>query len=254
MKRLTTACACLVIMISTGAQAGDPLHNGISLQSDIGRKSAESQQKIDSLFNDRQQLLQAYQKAERELQSLQRYDDHLQRMVTAQERRIESLQQQMAQIDVTHREVLPLISRMMQTLRQFIGLDVPFLLQERRERVDQLEALLDRPDATLAEKYRRVLEAYQVETEYGRTLEAYRGELEPARQERTVDYLRVGRLVLIYRSLDGKELGIWNQRNKSWQPLPDIYRNAVSQGFRVAKKQVAPDLLQLLVPAPESAP
>lgn len=251
MKLSATICGCLVFAAAT-VSAADALQSSLRLQTEIGQKAAESQRQVDRLIDDKQRLLQDYRETQQELKSLQRYDAHLQRMVEAQASRITTLQQQMAEIDVTHREVLPLMSRMTETLRQFITLDVPFLLDERRQRVLQLEALLDSPDASLAEKYRRVLDAYQIETEYGRTLEAYRGRLEPAEQDRTVDFLRVGRLALIYRSLDGSELGIWNQRKRTWQPLPADYRNAVSQGFRVAKKQLAPDLLQLLVPAPES--
>ena len=41
---------------------------------------------------------------------------------------------------------------------------------ERRQRAANLKNLLDQPDVSVAEKYRRVMEAYQVETEYGHVL------------------------------------------------------------------------------------
>jgi len=173
--------------------------------------------------------------------------------VAAQERKIIALEQQMEEIDVTHREVIPLMLRMTETLEQFIELDVPFLLEERRHRVNRLQDLLDLPDVSVAEKYRQVLEAYQVETEYGRTIEVYRGTLESANRARTVDFLRIGRLTLLYRSLDGSDSGIWNQKSRSWQTMPDDYQSSLSRGFRVARKQVAPDLLKLPVQAPEAA-
>jgi len=241
-------CCCFPL---SSLQASDPLRSSIQLQTEIGRGAAQSQQQIDGLFDEQQGLLHEYKQTDSELRSLQRYDDHLQKMVSAQEQKIISLEQQMDEIDVTHREVIPLMSRMIETLEQFIELDVPFLLEERRQRVARLQRLLDRPDVSLAEKYRQVMEAYQVETEYGRTIEAYRGTLEPAQRGRTVDFLRVGRLALIYRTLDASDTGVWDQKNRSWQALPEDYRSSLSQGFRVARKQVAPDLLKLPVSAPE---
>ncbi len=235
----------------TSALADDPLRSSIRLQTEAGHAAVKSQRQVDRLFAEKQHLLDEYKQTHSELQSLQRYNNHLQKMVAAQAQTITSLEQQMDEIAVTHREVIPLMSRMIETLAQFIELDLPFLLAERRQRVQRLQALIDRPDLSVAEKYRQVMEAYQVETEYGRTIETYRDRLQQADLERTVDYLRVGRLTLIYRTLDGSESGVWNQQNRSWQPLPDDYQRSLSQGMRIANKQLAPELLQLPVPAPE---
>ena len=264
MKTLALACACLVIPF-TPLHAGDPLQGSIRLQTEVGRDAVQSQQQVDQLFDEKQRLLQEYRQIKSELRSLQQYDNHLQKMISAQEQKILSLQQQMDEIDVTHRGVIPLMARMVETLEQFIELDVPFLLDERRQRAAALKNLLDQPDVSVAEKYRRVMEAYQVETEYGRTMEAYQVEAEYGRtmvaypgslqqdgQDKTVDFLRVGRIGLIFRSVDGREMGFWNPTSRSWQPLAEDYRRPLSQGFRMARKQVTPDLLKLLVPAPEA--
>ena len=131
---------------------------------------------------------------------------------------------------------------------------MPFLLDERRQRVDQLRDLLHQPDATVAEKYRRIMEAYQIETDYGRTLEAYRATLKTGSGDRSVDFLRVGRVALLYRSLDGADAGVWDRRTQSWQALPEQYRSALKQGFRVARKQTTPELLVLPLQAAEVLP
>jgi len=252
MKAVAAICAYLSCIFTLSfAQAGDPLQRSIRLQTEVGHKAIQSQKQVDLLFDEQQRLLHEHNQTRNELQSLQRYDNHLQKMVSAQERKIVALQQQMEEIDVTHREVIPLMSRMTETLERFVELDVPFLLEERRRRVKKLQDLLDLPDVSVAEKYRQVMEAYQVETEYGRTIEVYRGTLEPANRARTVDFLRIGRLALIYRSLDGSDSGIWNQQSRSWQTMSDDYQSSLNRGFRVARKQVAPDLLKLLVSAPE---
>ncbi len=63
----------------------------------------------------------------------------------------------------------------------------------------------DKEHALNAERYRRLLEAYQIELDYGRTMISYKGKLEDGRE---ADFVRVGRVSLLYRTADGEEVGI----------------------------------------------
>lgn len=232
------------------ARAANPVDSSIQLQTETDRASLKSQKRVDQLSDRTRELLHEYRQATRELQSLRAYNDHLQRMVSTQQQALASLESQLDDVQVTQREIIPLLGRMVDTLAQFIELDRPFLLEERRQRVEQLRVLLDRPDASVAEKYRRVMEAYQVETDYGRTIEAYRGTLQHDGRERMVDFLRVGRIALFYRALDGTEAASWDPGSQSWQGLSNEYRGTLKQAFAVARKQSAPELLTLPLPAP----
>jgi hypothetical protein len=240
--------------LAGNALAADPLKASIELQSASDLAATRSQQRIDKISDETRELLQEYRLANRELDSLRAYDDHLERMVRAQEQTMADLDRQLEEVQVTHRDVMPLMSRMVDTLEQFVELDIPFLLDERRTRIRQLQDLLDRPDATVSEKYRRVMEAYQIETDFGRSIEAYRGTLHDPGGERSVDFLRVGRIALLYRSLDGTQAGAWNPAAHDWETLAPDYLPALKQGFRVAKKQAAPELLMIPVQAPEVLP
>ncbi|HER19893.1 MAG TPA: DUF3450 domain-containing protein, partial [Chromatiales bacterium] len=111
--------------------------------------------------------------------------------------------------------------------------------------------MMDRADVTISEKYRRLLESYQIEYDYGRNIEAYSGELEEGGETRTVDFLRIGRLALLYQTLDGQETGVWHPSERRWEKLGDEYRASVSEGIRMARKQVAPDLIRIPLSAPE---
>jgi len=91
------------------------------------------------------------------------------------------------------------------------------------------------------------MEAYQVEMDYGRTLEAYPGLHTIDGQERNVDFLRIGRTALIYQTRDAGMQGIWNKQTRQWEPLSSDYRTQITKGLRMAKKQMAPDLLMLPV-------
>ena len=233
------------------APAGD-LNEGLEIQKRMLQDASASQAHIDQIHGQTQGLLGEYSRVTRELESLKHYDDHLERMIQQQADSVTQLQRQLDGVDISQREILPLMSRMVQALSRFIELDLPFLLQERRQRVAGLASMIDAPDVSVAEKYRRILDAYRIEMDYGRSVEAYRGTLAASTGEGIVEFLRVGRLILIYQSMDGSETAIWDRQAASWIPLPEDYRLALGKAFRVARKQAAPDLLQLPVFVPES--
>jgi len=109
-----------------------------------------------------------------------------------------------------------------------------------------LEVLED----AISEKYRRIIEAYQIELEYGRTLDTYEGPIDVGGVVRTVEFVRLGRVALLYQTLDGAETGYWNTQEHKWV-IDNDYAHAVSEARRVAKKSGAPDLLTIPVPAPQ---
>jgi hypothetical protein len=98
----------------------------------------------------------------------------------------------------------PLVIRMIDGLEQFVEMDVPFNLDERRDRVEFLRTNVDRSDLTVAEKFRQVLEAYNIELQYGRGFETYSDTIELAGGPREVDFLRIGRIALVYQTTDGR--------------------------------------------------
>jgi hypothetical protein len=110
--------------------------------------------------------------------------------------------------------------------------------------------MMPRADVTISEKYRRILEAYQIELEYGRTLEAYQGRLGMGADARTVEFVRLGRVSLMYRTIDGSETGYYDAAKKTW--VADAsYKHAVETAIRVAKRDGAAELLTVPVPAPQ---
>ena len=142
------------------------------------------------------------------------------------------------------------MTRMIEGLEKFVSLDVPFLIDERTERVERLKELMDEPNVTVAEKFRKVMEAYQIENEYGRTIESYEATLPTdGGGERTVEFLRIGRIALMYQSADGSVTGRWDQGSRQFVDASE-YRNAVKQGLDVATQKIAPVLLTLPVAAP----
>jgi hypothetical protein len=188
-----------------------------------------------------------YARAVTDVASLERFNQLQEEQVRSQEEEMASIQRQLVEIDTTNRELLPLMQRMVDTLARFVELDVPFLIEERTARVDNLKRVMERADVSIAEKYRLILDAYQSELDYGRTLEAYEGK---GPDGRTVEFARLGRVTLLYRTLDGSEAGYWDAEKKDWVRDPS-YQEAVEQAIRRGNEDGAPELLTVPVPAPQ---
>ena len=232
---------------------GSSLDRPLSVQGQAQQEAVQSQDKIDKLADQTSDLSVHYKSILAELDNARIYNDQLEKLVSSQQQETLSLERQLKEIDVTERQILPFIQRMLTTLDEFVKLDVPFLTEERHNRLQQLHSMMDDASVSIAEKYRRVMEAYQVETDYGRNIEAYRNKLNQNGSERLVDFLRVGRVALLYRTLDGSDSGYWDQGKRRWISMGDEFSRAVADGLRIARKEAAPALIDVPVSAPEQA-
>ncbi|MEO2268599.1 DUF3450 domain-containing protein [Pseudoalteromonas pernae] len=218
---------------------------------EINKLATASQTKIDNIADNMQTRLQKFKALNKEIDGLSVYNAQLNKQISNQVEEMANLNASMDQVSVIERQITPLMLRMIEGLEQFVSLDVPFLEQERAQRVAHLRKLMDRADVASSEKFRRVLEAYQVEVDYGRTIEAYTSLLSVDGVEREVDFLRIGRLELIYLTRDGKQAGAWDKDTKQFVKLDDSTINQINKGLRIARKQLAPDMLTLPIQAAE---
>ncbi len=225
----------------------------MSAQQQTDAAARESQQRVDQIVEQTRSLASEYSAVVKENDGLEVYNALLRKQVEAQNREISQLDDSMTKVTVIERQVIPLMMRMIDALEQFIALDSPFLMDERTERIASLRSMMERSDVTAAEKFRRVMEAYQIENDYGRTIEAYQGSQNVDGSDREVDYLRVGRVGLYYQTLDTQYSGAWDQQSRQWVALGNESRGQIRDGLRIARKQTAPDLLMLPVSAPEVA-
>ena len=204
------------------------------------------QQQVDQLHEKTRNLVDDYYAHLKLVQGLRMYNRMLQQQLNAQDDEIVLLQTSISEVATVERQILPLMSRMIDGLDQFVALDVPFLLEERRKRINGLRALLPRADVTVAEKTRRVMEAYQIENDYGRTIEAYKAKLELPGASFDADFLRVGRVTLMYRVVGSEDVGYWDIAGQAWVPLGSgRWRRYINQGLKVARQEVAPELISV---------
>ena len=176
-----------------------------------------------------------------------RYNMHIEAQLRSQEQQIAGIEEQIAQLDTTAVDVQPLIQRMFDDLVEFVANDVPFFKEERDQRIERLRELMARVDASPSEKFRRILEAYQIEMEYGRTMSSYRQTLADGRE---ADILRLGRVSLMYRTIEDEETGYWDHERKEWVRDQSAARS-IEDALGIAKEERAPDLIVVPVPAPQ---
>ena len=256
MHRLKTIA--FAVIYSVGALVGTAQANTVDAVLKVSQAKTQaaqrSQQKIDSLAKETDDLLQDYKTVMKQVDGLRVYNARLEKQIQNQLQRIKDIEQSIEDVTVIQRQVTPLVIRMIDSLDQFIKLDIPFQLEERQVNVDQIRNNIDRSDLSVAEKFRQVLEAYKIENEYGRTIESYKGSVDIDGVDREVTFLRVGRIALLYQTTDTEVTGAWDRDAKQFVQLDKgEYRGAVLSGIRIARKEKSIEVLKLPLLAPEVA-
>lgn len=216
----------------------------------LNEQGKASQQRINKIADDTQSLNNKYKAILKEIEGLKIYNDQQRRQIVAQERTMDELLISMNQVTVIQRQITPLMIRMTDSLEQFVNLDVPFQMKERKDRIAAIREVIDRADVVVSEKFGAMLNAFQIESEYGRTIEAYADAL--PNTNKIVDFLRVGRVALVYQTTDGSESGFWNKNKKQFEVLDDEYYSQIRNGIRIARKQLAVDIVVMPILAPET--
>lgn len=254
-KRHVVESVALVLglLCMAGGAVAQEVEGVLDTAASMDDAARRSQANIDQTVDEARSLERQYSAIIKEIDGLEVYNALLQKQIDSQNQEMADLNRSIDQVSVIERQVTPLMLKMIEALDQFVELDVPFLLEERRQRVAFLRTLLERSEVTVAEKFRRLLEAYEIENDYGRTIESFKGSLEVDGASREVDFLRIGRTALLYQTVDAEIFGMWDNAKREWASLPGEYRNQIRAGIRMAHKQVAPNLLLLPIAAPENA-
>ena len=253
-RQLTSAVlAASVIAVAGGVFAQSVTVDQV-LQSTQRRLNLaqESQERINAVVEGARSLTDQYRSVNKEIDGLKVYNRLMTAQTNGQNATLEDISISMDQVDVINRQIFPLMERMIDGLEQSIALDIPFLMDERSKRIADLKLIMERSDVSVAEKFRKVMEAYQIENDYGISNEYYVQALEIGGTIREYSMLRIGRIGLYFQSGDTSVTGWWNAEIGAFEELGNEHRNEVRKGIRVARQLIAPELVLLPVPAPVS--
>jgi hypothetical protein len=251
-RRMTQALVAAGIIAASGsvfAQTVDQV-----LQADQRRLTLaqQSQERINETVETTRSLEDQYRGIMKEIDGLRVYNRLMGAQTTGQQATLDDINLSMDQVDMINRQIVPLMTRMIDGLEQSIALDVPFLMDEREDRIQTLKDLLERSDVSVAEKFRKVMEAYQIELDYANTAEAYEQTLTFGDETRNYNILRIGRVGLYFQSADATITGRWDHEAREWVE-DNSARNEVRTGLRMARQLIAPEIIVVPVSAPTPA-
>ena len=216
-------------------------------QVDASSESINAQKKIDELDDESKKIFYEYKDATAEYKGLKTYDDQLQKIIYSQEEEIASLLNQIDSLDETNKDILPFLKRMIDTLREFIKLDIPFLYDQRMAKVNNLDDILLRSNVTTAEKFRKVFEAYQAEYNFGNTIETYDDIMMINGDELSVSFFRLGRIGYYYKTLNGNNSGYWDKDLSAWVNMGSKLSSEIDSAIEIANRQAPPNFINLPV-------
>lgn len=233
-------------LVSHAALSDDNIHQSFKATHQTQLMAEQSQAKVSQLADEQRKLLADYQRFENQADYQQAYNDELRQKIVAQQENLSQLRDEINTLALTKQQLLPLLRKMTQSLEAFIKVDLPFQRQARLESIAQLKAFLNEPEASVADKFRRVFEQYQTENDANYQLASGQTEIvTTSGQAMRVALLRVGRIALYYQSLDQSSQAIWDPAQQDWRALDTSYARAITQGIRIALDQATPELLEL---------
>ncbi|MDH4125428.1 MAG: DUF3450 domain-containing protein [Gammaproteobacteria bacterium] len=252
-RRISVAFLAASLFAATGSVFAQTVDQVLQAQDRRLDLAQQSQERINNVVEGTRSLEDQYRAINKEIDGLKVYNRLMAAQTSGQEAVLEDISLSMDQVDVINRQIFPLMERMIDGLESSINLDVPFLMEERTNRVNTLKDIMEQSNVSVAEKFRKVMEAYQIENDYGNSVDEYQQVIElDDGSTRTYNVLRIGRVGLYFQSDDTQITGRWSMEEKRWV-IDNAARNEVRKGLRMAKQLIAPELILIPISAPVEA-
>ncbi|MEX1252053.1 MAG: DUF3450 domain-containing protein [Hyphomonas sp.] len=224
--------AALIAGLAIPAHA--QLREALTTGEQATRKAEQVQDQINQLDDSRSDMVREYRTLLQRRDAAELFARQQELVVQSQREEITSLTEQLGSIDDITAQTVPMLLSMIEDLKQFVAADLPFKADERKTRLDSLDALMRTPNVTTAEQYRMIMEAYSAEMEYGRTIDTWQEEIAIGGNPTTVDMFLYGRVSLVYITQDGKAAR-YDRASGEWQPLSGSYAAEIRRAVRVAQ-------------------
>jgi hypothetical protein len=164
------------------------------------------------------------------------------------EENIKNLEFQKDEILTLRKRLDPYLEEIVKRLETFIEEDLPFLPEDRQKRLDILWSTLNNYTNDLSEKLRVVLEnGLKIETQYyGQAIEAEEDQtINIDGSDTQVTIFRLGRLMMLYMTIDGTRIGRYNPETRQWEALPENLLRNVRRILEIAQSKRTAEIVEL---------
>ena len=238
-KRLMLASVGGLLM---AAPASAQLESALTTAKSSTAASAASQQRVERLDDEADNSVREYRAVLQQTDNIALFVAQQDIFLQSQKAEIASLNRQLGTVEQIKQGMSPMMLKMAAEIEDSIEADMPFNLAERRARVQRMKDTLADPDVSPAEQYRQVLNAFKIEVSYGQGIDSYEG-AHPTRPGNVVNFLRYGRVALVYMTKDESEIARYNLDTKSWDVLSGADGLSVRQAIRIARGEAAPGIV-----------
>ena len=238
-KRLMLAGIAGALMT---APASAQLESALNTAKASTSASAASQQRVERLDDEADTAVREFRAVLQQKDNIALFVAQQDIFLQSQKSEIASLRRQLGTVEQIKQGMSPMMLKMAAEIEDAIKSDMPFNLSERLARVDRMKNVLADPDVSPAEQYRQVLNAFKIEVSYGQGIDSYEG-AHPNKPGNVVNFLRFGRVALLYMSKDESEVGRYNLETKSWDALTGADAIALRQAVRISKGEAAPNIV-----------
>ena len=205
----------------------------------------KNQKQRNKWEQERSDLVLLYEQLQQEHERMVSENQNLKAREQGQKaRNLALLEQKQASLRI-QKELLPFVQEVYARLSTLVTDDVPFLKKERAIRMKSLKKVINDPKVSVAEKYRKVMEALFVEAEYGATIEVYQEKVLIGTEATLGNIFRLGRVSLFFLSLDQQSCARFNVAQNSWQPLSKDYLPAIRSAVEIGARKKPVELLSL---------
>ena len=224
--------AALVVGFTAPAVA-QGLDRAIATGEQATRRAEQVQQQINQLDDERSDMVGEFRTLLQRKTAAELYARQQAAAVESQEREIASLTDQLSRVDEITSQTVPMLETLIDDLDAFIDADLPFRLEERKDRIARLREYLVDPNVSVTERYRQIMDAYTAEMEVGRKTDTWKETISVDDKEVTVDMVLFGRVALVYMDPTGRYAKRYDRETSSWVDLERKYKADSEKAIRI---------------------
>ncbi len=208
------------------------------------QKAQKAQEKWEK---EQAKLVAVYEQLKAENEQLTAANKRLSKEAVTQDKANKAMTDEHLEALRIQNEMAPFLQGVTARMENLLNRDAPFLHQERTNRLARLHIILDDPQISVTEKFRKTMEALFVEAEYGNTIEVYQEKIIMDNTDVLGNIFRLGRVSLFFLSLDRTMAGVFNIADNQWESLDNDHVPAIAGAVDMAAKHRPVEVISLPV-------